>query len=153
MILVQLGEGISTGYWAEQNGKASKFYFSENLSVLAGKTKALREVVNQGGVEASRIVGNFGLGYTLARMGMQQNLGVNITSKVDLETEPFYQVVLTSTKDNLEFVLKNLQDKALKAEVIGAVEGQSLKFENESVDVAQLKELYETSWSKAFPRL
>lgn len=154
VILVTLGKGQSTGFTAELNDQNSQFFFDQDLKELALKTNGLREAVNAGGVNASRAVGNFGLAYTLSRMTLGQGLGVKVTATDKAKTfEPFYQVVLTCESANLDHVLKTLNEKNLEAEVIGLVSGNQLTWGEEALASDAIKDMYESSWSKKFPRL
>ncbi len=153
VILVTLGDGWSTGYKAEMQSQNSRYHFSTELSELAKRTQSLREVVNSGGVSASRIVGNFGLAYTLARMTLANQKGADIRYEGPATYEAFYQVVLTTSKDNSEYLLKQLRDHELGAEVIGSVTGESLKWNGKQLSTKDIKEVYETSWGKIFPQL
>ena len=75
ILLVSLGKSLSSGYFAELNGQDSLFYFEEELTVLAKKVRELRKIVNKENPSSSRVVGNFGLAYTLVRMGFEKNFG------------------------------------------------------------------------------
>jgi phosphoribosylformylglycinamidine synthase II len=153
VLLVELGAGISQGFLAEIKGEASHFSFDEDLKELAAKTQSLRQVINHGGVKATRIVGNFGLAYTLARMTLKKALGVIVTTEKPATYEPFYQVVVTTAPENAEYVLKSFKEKALKAEVIGTVTGHNLKWNSFEMHVEAIKDNYEKSWAQSFPQL
>ena len=61
--------------------------------------------VNAGGVNASRVVGNYGLSYCLSRMSIGSDLGVKVQTDLPMNDEPFYQVVLTCEPSNLQYLL------------------------------------------------
>lgn len=153
ILLVTLAQGQSTGFHGEIQKQTSQFYFDGDLQSLAQATSALREVVNGGGVKSSRIVGNFGLAYTLAKMTMGQGLGADIHWEGPKTFEPFYQVVLTVGSDDDEYVLKQLRDKKLQVDVVGVVKGTELKWDDMQYSTNEIKETYETSWGRIFPQL
>ncbi len=153
VILVTLADGQSNGLSAEIKGETSRYAFDTPLLDLAKATTALREIVNAGGVNASRIVGNFGLAYTLAKMTLPNGKGVDVKYDGPSTHEPFYQVILTASKANSEFLLKQLRDKNLSAEVIGSVKGDSLNWNGKTLSANTIKEVYDTSWGQIFPQL
>lgn len=153
VILVTLSEGLSAGYQSELKGQPAQGGIDINLDDLAEKTKALREVVNAGSVSASRIVGNFGLAYTLARMTLDNHLGVIVSEAEPTTLEPFYQVVLTTPESHSQELLKRLEDHHLPAKKIAVVGGSSLQWGALDLTVTEIKENYETSWNRAFPGL
>ena len=104
ILLVSLGESVSSGYfgelapWADnfcRKGQ-SGFFFNENLQILREKVEKLREVVNTEKPHSSRVVGSFGLAYTLIRMGFEKKLGAVIKTGQNPFVEPLYQVLLTT---------------------------------------------------------
>ena len=153
ILLVSLADGLSSGFLSEKKSESSQFKFDTDLKELATKTKKLTEVVNAGGVNASRIVGNYGLSYCLSRMAIGSGLGAQIKTESSMYAEPFYQVVLTCNPSNLEFLSKQLADHGLATEVLGEVKSGSVQWNEHQWNVQELKENYETSWSKIFPRL
>lgn len=150
ILLVSLSDGESTGYLSELNNDKSQFFFDNNLNALAEKTKALREAVNQVAVSSSRIVGNFGLAFTLAKM-TRSGLGAEIQCEQSQSMESLYQVVLTVKKED-EAQLRELLSE-LQVETIGEVKGQQLVWKDINLSVEEIKGAYDTSWSKTFPQL
>ena len=153
ILLVSLGESYSSGLRGELKGETSKFYFNEELGELAEKTKKLREIINNNPVSSSRISGNFGLAYTLGRMTLEHQMGASIKYSGPAYQECFYQVVLTCDSSHENDLVGALNSKQLKVEKIGSVQGDKLTWNGNSIAIADLKENYESSWHKAFPRL
>ena len=156
VLLISLGEGQSTGYAGELQGQASQFYFDQDLKALAHKSQQLREMINEfselGGVSSSRVVGNFGLSYTLARMTLG-GLGVQVDTQANGSYEPFYQVVLTCPGESLKSLGAQCEQRGLKWERIGQVQASDLIWNGQRVELSSLKESYNSSWARAFPRL
>ena len=99
ILLVSMGKSLSSGYFSELKRRRTvvshkpsteaslfssgniyekgdlKFFFNENIQALAKKIKRLREIINTEKPHSSRVVGSFGLAYTLVRMGFKKGLG------------------------------------------------------------------------------
>ncbi|MEO0336363.1 MAG: phosphoribosylformylglycinamidine synthase subunit PurL, partial [Pseudomonadota bacterium] len=104
VVLLQFGDVRLTGLSAEVfESELSEFSGELDLQKLSECAAWLRSVVNEDNVFSSRVVGKFGLGYTLARMCLE---GIGFESSVSKEAsdwarEHLYQVVL-ETKDTAE---------------------------------------------------
>ena len=131
----------------------SGFFFDENLQALGKKVEKLTEVVNREEPLSSRVVGSFGLAYTLIRMGFERNLGAVIRSDQNPFVEPFYQMLLVTSPGRLSRLKKELEVQGIKVETIGEVKGNRLQWGELDLSVLEAKEIYEKSWSKNFPQL
>ena len=177
ILLVSLGESMSCGYFPElENGilitsfhqspdggekpdkmvcerVPLKFFFGEDLQILAGRVKKLREIVNKKNPRSSRVVGSFGLAYTLIRMGFKKTLGAVITSHQNPFVEPLYQVLLTTDPGNSLDLKVELEACGMGVEVIGEVKGDHLKWQQLNLSVPEARKIYENSWFESFPQL
>ncbi len=129
------------------------FFFDENLQVLGEKVKKLRNVINAEKPHSSRVVGSFGLAYTLIRMGFEKNLGAVIRAEQNPFVEPLYQVLLVTDSKKSSGLKRELEAQDMKVEVIGAVGGDRLHWKKLDLSVLEAKEIYEKAWSENFPQL
>ncbi len=153
VVLVTLAKGCSQGLLWENQNKQGQFFFDTELAKLAQDTKNFAQVVNSLDVTASRIVGNFGLAYTLSRMTLDRGLGARIQWDGPAGLEPLYQVVLTVADTQKERLLSSLASHNIDATVIGVVTGDRLIWNDLDLSTRDIKESYASSWTKAFPRL
>ena len=150
--LITLGTSKASGYQSEVFKEEKKLEFDENLSELAQKTKELCQLVQAGQVNASRISGNFGLAYTLSRMSLS-GLGAEVHCEEDYFTESFYRVILTVPPKKAHDFETVLKKTSLSWKEMGRVKGSKLVWRGLQADVETLRNAYEQSWDKAFPRL
>ena len=111
----------------------------------------IRELAQLPEVECTRVVGKFGLGYTLAKM-IQPEIGFEASSEQDWKNEILYQVI---------FVLKKGSDQnAFEAKIINAqIEkiGMTTKGTFKISDITEscdsVINTYRTGWEKHFEEL
>lgn len=122
-------------------------------------------------ISATRVVGKFGLAYTLARMVMPKGLGVEILQSAltaarpelsplslatALFTEICYEVLIVSRESESamreRWARHGGTSEALS--LLGTVRGSSLCIGDElNVRAVELIQTYESGWTKAFPHL
>ncbi len=105
----------------------------------------------EGLVSSSRVVGKFGIGYTLARMCLG-GLGCKVDLKNrSLFSEALYEVVLCVPAGT---DMKNLARSGLEFSKIGAVGGTELVIENKfRISVSELQTAYTSGWEETFEEL
>ena len=98
IFLVSQSQVQTGGLWAEMAGCSPEY--TGDLDVLSQKQfcDGVRSIVREAPVSAARIVGKFGLAYTLARM-CTESLGCEILEAKDLYGERLYEVLLTGPQD------------------------------------------------------
>ncbi|MEM7645777.1 MAG: phosphoribosylformylglycinamidine synthase subunit PurL [Pseudomonadota bacterium] len=152
ILLLTLGKGFSNASFAEFQTQESHFSWDNDLSELARKTNLLKDLVMSHPVKSSRIVGNYGLAMTLAKMTLSGR-GAIVDCEQSPFLEPFYQVVMTVAPEDAKNVLADAESQGLTVESIGSVAGKKLKWKTIDLGLEQVKESYENAWSKGFPRL
>lgn len=153
ILLMTLGHGWFDGYYNEFKKLGSKASFDNDFAGLAEQAQKLCGWINQFPVQSTRLVGNFGLSYALARMAIASGLGAKVDCEQPGFLESFYQVVLTVGKNDTPIAIDVCKKLGLKTEKIGEVQKQRLQWKNLDLSVQELKDAYEKSWSKNFPRL
>ncbi|MGE0529572.1 MAG: AIR synthase related protein [Bdellovibrionales bacterium] len=126
-------------------------------------TRWLQEVTELGcggRVQASRVVGKFGLQYALYRMCTDQ-LGANVKrgdwagrgSPADWKDERLYEILLVGN----EALIRDAEDRARRTGThvwkLGTVEAGALTLDNERKGLSGLHEAYHNGWRKHFPEL
>ena len=149
--LIKLGTSKSSGFQTETFSEEDKLEFKEDINVLSKKCRELTGVVQANLINASRVVGNYGLAYTLSRMCLS-GLGVDVQCDEDFFTEPFYQVVVTVSSKNFSEFEEVMKKTSLEFSKIGDVKGSTLKWDAINMDVEQIRKTYNGSWNKAFPQ-
>lgn len=152
LLLVQLGEGVSTGFWSEIKTGSGEIHFDQDLKRLAQDSKKLMNAVLDLPVSSTRIVSSFGLAYTLAKMSFEKNLSVEVETKAPAFFEPLYQVVVST--GNEKAWMEWADQEGLKVEKIGKVsQSNQWKWNETSLSLDELKDCYNGSWQKALPGL
>jgi phosphoribosylformylglycinamidine synthase II len=145
---------------------------AEALSQLKSACSTLRHLTqgSDGLVSASRVVGKFGLAYALAKMTLQNQIGIKVSEEALtllrwnqndrrslsnlLFCENNYEVILVSKEDPSAFAARV---KSLGGPVVvnlGMTDGDQLQFGKElSLSLKILKDTYENGWVKAFKSL
>ncbi len=152
LLVVQLGEGVSTGYWSEIKKGSGEINFDEDLKTLSLQTNKLMNAVLDLPVSSTRIVSSFGLAYTLAKMCFEKDLGVEVETDAPAFLEPLYQVVVSTS--NEKAWMDWAGEQGLKVEKIGRVcQNKQWKWNETSLSLDELKDCYNGSWQKALPGL
>lgn len=169
------------GVLAEMKGQAAHAFGQLEGAKVAKFAKTLRLLTDgadgaKNAVSATRLVGKFGLAYALARMSMVQGLGVKISSDAlkksradlgamslasSLFTEVSYEVLVVSRETPMELRARWTRHGGEESQVshLGVVEGAKLHLGDSAkdggleIDIAKLKETYETGWTTAFKSL
>ena len=151
--LLRFGDSKATGYQAEIFGLENKLNFDVDLQELNSFIKSLYGVCKSSVVRSSRVVGNFGLAYTFAKMSLESQQGAQIDCDEDYFTEPFYSVVLTARKGDEEKLSQLLKATGFTSCRVGEVGGDKLLWKDLNISVVDVKKGYESAWQKNFPRL
>jgi len=153
ILLLRWSDSMMTGLLAKREGDSISGFMNDDFYDLGLFTKAVRDLVNEKVITSSRLVGNYGLAYTLARMTLSRGLGAKIESgETHLFDEPLYSVVITAAQETAAAILKDWAGPGT-ATKLGTVSGDQLEIQGHAEPVAALKESYEKSWSDAFPQL
>ncbi|NQZ01244.1 MAG: phosphoribosylformylglycinamidine synthase subunit PurL [Bdellovibrionales bacterium] len=136
-------------------GKVSQFSGELNVPMLAKAAVWLRQVVCEDKIYSSRLVGKFGLGYTLARMclGGQGFEASAEMSPADWMAENLYQVILESseTADEIASKLPDDLKDFVEVSALGKSGGSNLKLSNDiNISIEALKSKYHSGWSEHF---
>ena len=120
--------------------------------------KEVRELVMEGQVHASRVVGKFGVQYALYRMcegdlGARVQLGDWAVGSAPWSTESLYELVLTGSSTLLSDVQVRAQRTGSKVWRLGRVDSGILALDNEETPLAKLHEAYRGGWGKHFALL
>ena len=113
--------------------------FLENLKYLS------REEYFSG----ARVVGKFGLLYTIARMVLEKGVGFSFGkdfSSKELFGEWLYQVIMSVSKNQEKAFLKAASEKGLEPCLIGETKGQGLKAGRYQWSFEELKKYYKTDF-------
>ncbi len=140
--------------------------FATSLRLLADGADGSKDCIS-----ASRMVGKFGLAYTLARMVMPKGLGLKIeearlksarpelaslSTATSLFTEVSYEVIIVSRESETAIRDRWVKHGGLASalHLLGTVGGSSLALGDEfDVSAVTLKEKYESGWTGAFAHL
>ncbi len=151
---LDISAGWSSGYWAERQGQKSEVYFDGDLKNLSSKIKILQELCSSFPITATRMVGNFGLGVTLAKMCLTHNKGLEVSCGQGFFTEPLYQMVLSVAAQDVSDLTQTFLARGLGLRSIGTVTSSDhFHWNNIKVSTSAMKEAYLAAWSNAFPEL
>jgi phosphoribosylformylglycinamidine synthase II len=150
--LVSCEQVQTTGLWADLEGKP-EFASGENwestkwISFLS----QVRTLSQHPSVAATRVVGKFGLAYTLARMS-SESVGFRSLKEQDWKNEILYQVVfvLKPGADEKSWIQSS---KAFLTEKIGETTDGVFELSGESFSLHNLMESYNHGWEKHFETL
>jgi phosphoribosylformylglycinamidine synthase II len=118
---------------------------------------SLLSVEAKGLVQASRVVGKFGLGYALSRMALG-GVGAEVSghSFAELFSERLYEVVVATSLSRAEFEEQWSMASGGKSPIrhLGRTGGLSLKIGSEvELTVQELTTVYQKGWTQSFPNL
>jgi phosphoribosylformylglycinamidine synthase II len=159
VVLLQFGDLRSTGLCSEVfNDKLPEFSGDLDLGRLASSASWLRGLILEDKVFSSRVVGKFGLGYTLARMCMD---GIGFESKIDLKPGEWFEEVLyevgfetTDTADEIRANLPESLADFVKIDGLGVSGGSELKLSSSlKMPIDGMKAAYNQGWKTHFPSL
>ena len=118
--------------------------------------KSLLHLVQNSPVQSSRIVGKFGLAYTLARMSTV-HLGCDVPTDPegrDWFTENLYEVIISlSPSDTHTFLSKAHDLTEIKVETLGSVIRGQLKLGSIHLSCQEVQRAYGGSWGEHFHNL
>ena len=108
--------------------------------------------------ESIRLVGKFGLAYTLARMIMGSSLGVEISTEYDPFQERLYEVIVILKKSDVSvwksFFSSDLNkvNLSFRMEKLGSVTKKPVFSFNKNMELptAELRKNYDYGWNRAF---
>ncbi len=143
------------GLFAEMKSHQPGHFSGEiDLSASLEMSQLLQKWVSEGRLATTRVVGKFGLGYALARMGLEKvgaRIDLSVLGDTDdvselLFREDLYQVVIASHEP-----LPPLPNTSgLKLTQIGQTGGAELEIETFHIPISQLKAAYWSGWRKHF---
>ena len=126
---------------------------------------SLLSVEAKGFVQASRVVGKFGLGYALSRMALG-GVGAEVTghSFAELFSERLYEVIVATSLSRAEFEEQWAPASGGKSPIryLGRTGGLSLKIGSDvesevesavELTVQELTTVYQKGWTQSFPNL
>ncbi len=128
---------------------------------LASFVNRTLEIANRFPIRSSRVVGKFGLAYTLARMGrkrgcriLEEDLGrVGITQKEMLFCENLYEAILVLPEKASGNFLRDLSTH-VEAHYLGSVGGDDLQIgEWISLSTQEIQKSYQQGWGETFEAL
>lgn len=146
---------------ALMNG-AAQFWGAIDTQKVAELTKGLKSLVSSLKPATTRVVGKFGVAYTLARMvteksGFQYEDGYKklMPANRDQFIERLYEVILTvpRSQDAQKLIRNHFSNLELGIYKIGKTGGQSLKLPGIEMTVQEIKNVYESGWRKHFEKL
>jgi phosphoribosylformylglycinamidine synthase len=130
-----------------------------NPQATAKWLSSLEELVQTNAVTATRVVGKFGLGYTLARMS-GDGLGAEAVSKdwakgaiAPWTEERLYEVVLTGPASLGAALKERAAQTGSEVCEIGRVIEDTLRLDSQEWSVSELHETYRNGWRKHFAQL
>ena len=86
-------------------------------------------------------------------MTLKMGLGALIDCSQNPFMESFYQVVVTVSPQQIQSLHSHLAESHIEFNDLGEVIGTSLQWGDINLKTEQIKEVYESSWTKSFPRL
>lgn len=141
-------------YWFDfKNGKG---FLGNSLTGLNEFVKALIGLTSGNEVIASRIVSQFGLGYTLARMCTTE-IGAEVKTPVSFDISPFYSAILVTPPQLTESFKNKLQKTFdipnVSHQYLGVTKANTLTLNNNSFDCNKILSCYQAGWEKHFASL
>jgi phosphoribosylformylglycinamidine (FGAM) synthase-like enzyme len=146
--------------WSDLEDKPVVGHGKLDVKNIASFVEIVRTLASKEGVQASRVVGKFGLAYALTRM-CRGHLGVearNLKTE-DLFAEKLYQVILVVADDHSfqvreKFAELQKQFGSMQLERIGqVVEGAVKLGEGINMKLSEVQSAYNTSWEVIFAGL
>lgn len=98
---------------------------------------------------SARVIGKFGLLYTIARMVLEKGVGFSFSKDFSLKElfgEWLYQVIVSVSKNREKAFLKAASEKGFEPCLIGETKGERLKMGNCYWSFKELKEYYKTDF-------
>ena len=98
---------------------------------------------------SARVVGKFGLAYTLARMVLDSRVGFSLTDSFSwpLFQERLYEVVVSVNEDNEGEFKKELEKLGLESVFLGQTQETAvLSIKGKNLSYEEMKERYMCSW-------
>ena len=152
------------GFISELYGRPPAFYGSLDTDLLRDFTSTTLKASLSARPEAIRLVGKFGLAYTLARMMIEDfsdinlnakqkppSLGMEIKTSCNLFEERLYEFVVVLKAKEFSVWGNIFSSSSFKVEKLGLVcEKPVLSLNDISLSLTQLKRAYQSGWSKAF---
>lgn len=145
------------GAYAEKTKQEPRAMGAIDRDSVKSLVASLLAVEAKGFVQASRVVGKFGLGYALSRMALG-GVGAELTghSFTELFSERLYEVVVATSLSRAEFEKQWAIASDGKAPIrhLGRTGGSSLKIGSDvELKVQELTTVYQKGWTQSFPNL
>lgn len=96
---------------------------------------------------SARVVGKFGLFYTLARMVLEKGVGFSSTENISYPfQERLYEVVVSVSSSEEAVFQKQVKALGLKSHFLGETKGTALQVADRECSLEDMKKSYNTSW-------
>ncbi len=142
------------GLMAEKMKEKAPFVFYGSLEPKICKNfmETLWKVSQMAPPESLRVVGKFGLLYTLARKLLYANLGMKLNIPYDFFQERLYELVLVLTKEQSDIWKESVAGTDFQLEKIGETISEPRLLVNHQIDLPndQLRKAYESGWNRSF---
>ncbi len=151
-----------SGMWSDEKGEKASGQFNLDIDELANFTRCMKNLCSEPRVKASRMVGKYGLAYSLARFSMA---GFGVEGHPGLKAEhynreDFYGVLIaTHAEMTQEMAMEHIKDscKDSPSNVEFIELGQSVRdriaIDHWQIPCSEIKEIYCNSWRKHFESL
>ena len=108
---------------------------------------SLLKLVQSELISTARVVGKFGLLYTISRMCLEKNQGFSFLNfDKSFFQERLYECVISVHAEQEEKLKTKLEQLGLKYKLLGETGGKCLDFGSDKLDISELKQAYLTSW-------
>jgi phosphoribosylformylglycinamidine synthase len=154
VFVLQFGGSWTTGMLAEMKNQATQSYLAPDMENFPAFVKDVcLELGRSGIVDSARVVGKFGLLYSLARMSLN-GVGAQISCEQDYFVEPLYQIVVESSQAAaLEALIAKNKLSNVTLKKIGKTQKDKLAWNQFSMTSEELRKLYVKSWEANFAEL
>lgn len=143
----------------DQLGREKAFEGELNSKKVSAWIEAVRLTCQSLPLSATRVVGKFGIGYTMARMCHDQ-LGAKVSSSdwsngssTPWSEECLYELILTGPKDLRSQLEARAKSSASEFFEIGQVISGQLILDDQKLNVTEVHETYRNGWRKHFAQL
>lgn len=150
--------GVS--YELNTRGQIPEFIGELHPEKIAGWMATVRKfVLNQGvKVQSTRVVGKFGLGYTLARMctdhlSADVHIGTWAEGLTPWNRETLYEMILVGEPGFADVVQAEAKKSGSQSWKLGLVHAGPLKLDGQGFDFAAIQGAYTNGWRKHFAQL
>ena len=96
---------------------------------------------------SARVVGKFGLLYTLARMVLEKGVGFSSTETISYPfQEKLYEIVVSVSSSEEAVFQKQIKALGLESHFLGETKGTALQVGDRECSLEEMKKSYNTSW-------